>query len=91
MESFANGSFPSGPFDWRVITPGSAHWPGGFIHFKDLSPAVGNQMILDSAGQVWAKNSIGNGGWTQETPPEKPRSPREAERSHPPADRNRRL
>jgi hypothetical protein len=25
-------------------------------------------MILDSAGQVWAKSSIGNGGWTQETP-----------------------
>jgi hypothetical protein len=29
----------------------------------------GLQMLLDSAGQVWAKNSIGNGGWTLETPP----------------------
>jgi hypothetical protein len=26
-------------------------------------------MLLDSAGQVWAKNSIGDGGWTRETPP----------------------
>jgi hypothetical protein len=25
-------------------------------------------MVLDSAGQVWAKSSIGSGGWTQETP-----------------------
>ncbi len=32
------------------------------------SGGPGFQMLLDGAGQVWAKNSIGNGGWTQETP-----------------------
>ena len=26
------------------------------------------QMLLDSAGQVWAKDTIGNGGWTLATP-----------------------
>ena len=31
-------------------------------------PNSGLQMILDGSGQVWAKNSIGNGQWTQETP-----------------------
>jgi hypothetical protein len=25
-------------------------------------------MIMDGAGQVWAKNSIGDGGWSLETP-----------------------
>jgi len=28
----------------------------------------GVQMLLDSAGQIWAKNTIGNGGWTLESP-----------------------
>ena len=27
---------PGGPFDWKIISPGSSRWPGGFIHFKDL-------------------------------------------------------
>ena len=26
----------------------------------------GTQMMLDSSGDVWAKNSIGSGGWTEE-------------------------
>jgi surface antigen len=62
----------------RWITPGGRGAPDGFIYGgparggPSSGPSVqtvpGSQMLLDSAGQVWAKNTIGDGGWTRETP-----------------------
>jgi len=59
-----------GDGDERTVTvAGSA-----FTEFVDFGvhPAAaagsGVQMLIDSAGQVWAKNSIGTGNWTEETP-----------------------
>jgi hypothetical protein len=55
-----------GTLDGYVSPPnsgtGGGGGPGGGGNGSGL------QMLLDGAGQVWAKNSIGNGGWTQETP-----------------------
>ena len=60
-------AYPSGPFDWMTIPQGDPHWPGGFIHFKDLSGSSGSgfQMILDPGGNVWARNGVGY-NWTEE-------------------------
>lgn len=41
------------------VSPGSGGGP---------APNSGVQMIMDGTGQVWAKNSIEYGNWTQETP-----------------------
>jgi surface antigen len=59
-----------GNFDWRTYTRSGkpSYYPTGFIHFAGGAVSDGVQMILDSAGQVWAKRSIGNGGWTRESP-----------------------
>jgi surface antigen len=61
-------SYPSGPFDWRVIPPSSPYWPNNFIHFKDLSSS-NTQMMITGDSSVYAKTSIGYGGWVSETGP----------------------
>jgi len=57
----------TGAHDGHVQLPGSSFWnTAQFLELTTTGPSP--QMLLDSAGQVWAKSSIGNGGWTQETP-----------------------
>jgi hypothetical protein len=46
-----------------TISQGDARWPSGFIYFDNLSNP---QIVLDSARNVWAKSSVGAGGWTKE-------------------------
>lgn len=36
--TISEDAYPKGPFAWRMIPPGSADWPGGFIHFKAAVP-----------------------------------------------------
>jgi surface antigen len=54
-------SYASGPFDWRIISPGSNSWPDGFIHFKDL-PAGGsgatNYLIARVGPTVYGKQGL---------------------------------
>jgi surface antigen len=56
----------------RRSIPGTQFIYGGIAGIDpDLGggDATALQMLLDGAGQVWAKNSIGDGGWTRETGP----------------------
>jgi surface antigen len=76
--TISEDAFPSGPFDWRVISAGSARWPGGFIHFKDLSASPGAaimptsdghiQVFADASGTLqenWYDSGTGQvGGWS---------------------------
>jgi surface antigen len=48
--TISEDSYPSGPFDWRVITAGSANWPDNFIHFKDLTPPAPPPATADFLG-----------------------------------------
>jgi len=59
---------PASMWDW--ISKGTGV-PWGYTGLTSAPPPVvvhSPQMILDSVGQVWAKNSIGASGWTRETP-----------------------
>jgi surface antigen len=54
-------AYPSGPFDWRTITPGSSSWPGGFIHFKDLTgggSTATSYLITRVGATVYGKQSL---------------------------------
>jgi surface antigen len=69
-----NHGYPRNPGTYSTRTVPAGNFQ--YIHFADLPPGSGRaplgsatQMVLDGAGQIWAKTGIGNGGWTQETPP----------------------
>ena len=63
----SDSNYQGGSKRWRV-SPSDRQWPSNFLHIKDVAGAGGLQMLIDGAGQVWAKNTIGYGGWTRETP-----------------------
>lgn len=57
-------NYSAGPFRWRTITVGDPQWPSHFIHFKDLATTGQNRVsVLDPAGNVFAKDGLGGGGW----------------------------
>ena len=85
VESVSNGggtivvsedSYSSGPFDWRQFNLGDVNtnsamgWPQNFIHLGSTGvTSTSTQMFIRGDNALFAKNSIGNGGWTQETDP----------------------
>jgi hypothetical protein len=61
----ASGTNTATVTNWKMANPkGALVTPSNF----DALASRGVQMILDGAGQVWAKSTIGYGAWTQETP-----------------------
>ena len=56
-------NYPTGPFDWKIISAGSSNWPNNFIHFRD--PSNGSPPPTDTDGdgvpdsQDWCKITPG--------------------------------
>jgi surface antigen len=54
-------AFPSGPFRWRTISPGTSDWPSNFIHFKDLDVGSRVGVFRPSTATFYLRNSNTSG------------------------------